>query len=183
MTALLDLRIWLALALAGALAWGGVEHMRGNDARTSLAQASFKQEQQRADRAEAARTDEQNTANLEHQHAGLTLAAAERFSLAAPGRELQLRAALADARRVRDGAEVRAARNRAQSEGDAAARRDLADRCEALDGQLTAGLGVVAALRGDLERRDAEVMLLVDQIKVDRVLLEGSSAARITLLP
>lgn len=38
MTALLDLRIWLALALAAALAWGGVERMRGNDARTALAE-------------------------------------------------------------------------------------------------------------------------------------------------
>lgn len=55
-----------------------------------------------------------------------------------------------------------------------AARRDLADRCEVLDRQLAAGVGVVAALRGDLERRDAEVILLMDQIKADRLLLEGS---------
>ncbi|WP_225782678.1 hypothetical protein [Xenophilus sp. Marseille-Q4582] len=161
---------WAAAVVIAGASFAAGWHLNGMTGRAAVAEVKTELATGRADRAEAARTDEQKTATLEHQHAGLTLAAAERFSLAAPGRELALRAELADARRVRDGAEVRAARYRAQAQGDAAARRDLADRCEALDRQLAAGVGVVAALRGDLERRDAEVMLLVEQIQADRLL-------------
>lgn len=56
MTALLDLRVLLALALAGALAWGGVERMRGNNARTALAEFRLTAEKARAD-AEARERD------------------------------------------------------------------------------------------------------------------------------
>lgn len=173
---LLNGRVWAGIAVVAALAVSHVTAYRlgGASGRVDVATSEAKQASERADRTEAARTDEQNTATLEHQHAGLTLAAAERFSLAAPGRELQLRAELADARRVRDGATARAARYRAQAEGDAAARRDLADRCEALDRSLAEGREVAADLRGALGRRDAEVILLVEQIKADRLLLEGS---------
>ena len=175
---LINGRVWAGIAMVVALGASHVTAYRlgGASGRVGVATSETKQANDRADRTEAARTDEQNTANLEHQHAGLTLAAVERFTLAAPGRELQLRTELADARRLRSTAETRAARYRTQSEGDAAARRDLADRCEALDQQLGAGLEVVAGLRGDLVRRDAEVMLLVDQVKADRLLLDGSPA-------
>lgn len=40
---------------------------------------------------------------------------------------------------------------------------------------------MVAELRGDLVRRDAELMLLVDPVKADRALLDGSSA--VSLFP
>lgn len=48
MTALLDLRIWLATALALALAWGGVERVRNSNARTALAQHHVTTEKARA---------------------------------------------------------------------------------------------------------------------------------------
>jgi len=51
------------------------------------------------------------------------------------------------------------------------ARRNLADRSEALDRQLAAGLGVVAELRADLGRRDAEVSALCDPANADAALL------------
>lgn len=60
-----------------------------------------------------------------------------------------------------------------------AARRDVADRCAALNRSLAQGRGVVADLRGTLERRDAEVILLGDQIKADRLLLERSPAVNL----
>lgn len=167
---------WAAVGLIAAASFGAGWHLNGMAGRAAVAEVKTEQATGRADRAELARTDEQQTAQKEQEHAGLTLAAVERFTLAAPGRELQLRTELADARRLRSTAETRAARYRTQSEGDAVARRDLADRCEALDRQLGAGLEVVAGLRGDLVRRDAEVMLLVDQVKADRVLLDGSPA-------
>ncbi|RYF54978.1 MAG: hypothetical protein EOO27_22315, partial [Comamonadaceae bacterium] len=44
----LDLRLWLAGALAAALMWGGVERMRGNDARTALSAFRMEAERNRA---------------------------------------------------------------------------------------------------------------------------------------
>lgn len=165
---------WPKLAVVGLIAAASFAagwHLSGASGRAQVADVKTEQATGRADRAEAARIDEQQTAAKEQTHAAQTLAAVGRYTLAAPGRELVLRAELADAQRLRGTSDARAARYRAQAEGDAAARRDLADRCEALDGQLAAGLGVVAALRGDLVRRDAEVMLLVNQIQIDRALL------------
>lgn len=48
MTALLDLRLWLAAALAAALLWAGMERMRGNEARTTLSAVRMEAERNRA---------------------------------------------------------------------------------------------------------------------------------------
>lgn len=72
--------------------------------------------------------------------------------------------------RLRLDAERRAATYRAMSEASAAACSDLADRHATLDRQLVEGVAVVADLRGDLDRRDAEVRLLRRQIDADRAL-------------
>ena len=54
----------------------------------------------------------------------------------------------------------------------AAACSDLADRHAALDAHVVRGAGVVAGLGADLERRDAEVVLLRKQVDTERSLLE-----------
>ena len=53
---------------------------------------------------------------------------------------------------------------------------DTADRLVALDDLLTKGVGVVADLRKDLGRRDAEVVLLHGQIVADRALIADGPA-------
>lgn len=77
--------------------------------------------------------------------------------------------------RLRIDQERRAATYRAMSEAGAASASALADRATALDRQLTEGVAVVAELRAVVERRDAEVKALMQQISVDRALFTQPS--------
>lgn len=165
--------LWLlGVLLVAALGVAGIERTRANEARTDLAKERADRATDRATRSDAARKDSEKTATKESIHAVSIQAASDTFTQPASFRDAALRAELADAVRLRNDATARAARYRAQSEGDAAARRRLADRAEVLDRQLSAGLQVVAGLRGDLVRRDAEVNLLLDVIEADRALLD-----------
>lgn len=168
---------YLLIVVSAALALAaGAQTVRLSDARTQIATLEKKAAETRAAAAKAYAQDAENTATKEHQHAADTQAAADQFHAGAPARELDLRQRLADAERLRNSADQRAARYRAQAEGDAAARRSLADRAEALDRSLAEGRTVVAELRGVVERRDAEVMLLLGVIEADRRLLAQPEA-------
>lgn len=134
--------------------------------------------QLRADVAEAGR--ERATAALRHEamtslkefgHAAATQENSDAFTLSAPVRDAIARADAARSDRLRTDAERRAATYRAMAEAGATACRDLADRHEALDRHVVQGVAVVAALRSDLVRRDAEVALLLGQILADRALM------------
>ena len=57
---------------------------------------------------------------------------------------------------------------RVQAQANAAAGVDLADRIEAYDRHIVEGVEVVARLRGDLARRDDEVVLLSRQVQIER---------------
>lgn len=125
----------------------------------------------RAERAEAARLDEQHTAAKESTHAADTSKNAEFFTASQPGREAAARADAARSDRLRTDAERRAATYRAQAQACTTASGGIADRLEAFDRQLVEGVAVVGALRSDLVRRDSEVKLLRGQIDADRLLL------------
>ena len=84
-------------------------------------------------------------------------------------------AGAARAERLRLDATRRSATYRSMSEAGAAACGDLAHRAAALDGRLAEGIGVVAELRGVVERRDAEVKALIGQINADRALFAQPS--------
>jgi len=164
------------LALALVLIGGMKAQNAGLGA--ALASARLEAEKGRADRAEAARVHEQQVSTKEYNHAATTLKAVEQFALGAPVRDYSLRAELADAHRLRDAAEGRAAHYRALSEAGAAERERLSNQCAALDRELAEGRGVVAQLRGDLARRDAEVALLVENLSAERALLTGFESVR-----
>jgi len=121
-----------------------------------------------ATRAEAARTHETQTAQLESKHAQDTIYNADRLANLKTGIDVDVRAELARAERLHRDTDSRAATYRAQAQADAAARSDLADKASAIDRQLAEGLGVVASLGGDLRRRDAEVAALCDQVNIER---------------
>jgi hypothetical protein len=125
-----------------------------------------------AKRTGAALTGEQRTATKERTHAASTQENADEFTISQPVRDAIARAEFAAAERLRLGAERRAATYYAQAQADAAACRDLADRHATYDAHIVRGAGVVAGLRADLGRRDAEVKLLRDQIDADRALLD-----------
>ncbi|PAT31884.1 hypothetical protein CLI92_09045 [Vandammella animalimorsus] len=127
--------------------------------------------QDRQQRAEAALKAEQETAEKESEHAAATLANGQAFEMAALARDAAVRRDLAVAERLRLNAERRAATYRQMAQANAAACERVADRHAALDAHIVRGVEVVAGLRGDLDRRDAEVKLLRSQIDADRALL------------
>ena len=126
-----------------------------------------------ADRARvtAALKHEAATSLKEFGHAAATQENSDAFTTSEPVRAAIARADAARTDRLRTDAERRAATYRAMAEAGAAACRDLADRHAALDRHVVEGVAVVGALRSDLVRRDAEVVLLRRQIDADRVLM------------
>lgn len=139
-------------------------------------------ERERA-RTEAALKHEVATSLKEFGHAAATQENSDVFTLSAPVRDAIARADVARADRLRADAEGRAATYRAMAASGAAACRDLADRHAALDAHVVRGVAVVAGLRSDLGRRDAEVRLLRHQIDVDRALLEGGPVPSLQASP
>ncbi len=156
----------LAALLALAFSSGWV--VKGWQASKTIAELRAEQSRGTATRAEAARTDETQTAIKESKHAQDTIYNADRLANFYTGIADVQRRELAYAERLQRGAEGRAATYRAQAQADAAARDDLANKTAALDRKLGEGIEVVAELSGDLRRRDAEVAALCDQVNIER---------------
>lgn len=154
------------LTLAAASTWH-VQAWRYDaqiaDIRAQYAQASLK-------RSEAARTDETLTAGKESAHARSTQENSDEFTTSQPVRDAIARVDVARAERLRTDAERRAATYRAQAQACTTASSSIADRLESFDRQLVEGVAVVGALRADLVRRDAEVVLLRKQVDTERAL-------------
>ncbi|WP_148293258.1 hypothetical protein [Comamonas sp. B-9] len=162
-----QIKLILAAVIA-ALAFSAGWTVKGWQASKTIAELRAKQAQGTAARAEAARTDETQTAIKESKHAQDTIYNADSLAAFYTGIADVQRRELAYAERVQRGAASRAATYNAQAQADAAARSDLADKTAALDRQLAEGLGVVAELGGHLRRRDAEVAALCDQVNIER---------------
>jgi len=113
------------------------------------------------------------TQNSEKQtaHAESTQGAVHEFQQSKPARDDALRSELGRSERLRVEADRRAATYRATAQANEAACRGLADRLETFDRHIVEGVEVVAGLRADLGRRDAEVVLLRRQLDADRALL------------
>lgn len=139
--------------------------------KTSTAQAA-------TGRATVVLKHEIKTSADESAHAQATQENSDAFTTSQPVRDAIARADLALADRMRVGAERRAATYRAQAQASAAACSDLADRHAALDAHVVRGAGVVAGLGSDLERRDAEIVLLRRQVDIERALMEGGTDGR-----
>jgi len=163
----LQIKLILAAVIA-ALAFSAGWVVKGWQASKTIAELRAEQAQGQATRAEAARADEANTAQLESKHAQDTIYNADRLANLKTGIDVDVRAELARAKRLHRDTDSRAATYRAQAQADAVARSDIADKAAALDRQLAEGLGVVASLGGDLRRRDAEVAALCDQVNIER---------------
>lgn len=157
----------VAAVIAAALFASGWV-VKGWQASKTIAELRAEQAQGTATRAEAARVDETQTAIKESKHAQDTIYNADRLANLKTGIDVDVRAELARAERLHRDTDSRAATYRAQAQADAAARSDLANLAEALDGRVTAGLGVVAKLQGRLGERDAEVATLCEQVNIER---------------
>lgn len=158
------------VAVSGIAIW---QTLQLADAKVEIAELKAAAETKRADGHEVYAKDSDKTAGKESQHAASTQAASDKFTSDQPSIESDLRARLAAADSLRKTAENRAARYRAQANGDAAACGRLADRTAALDASLAEGRQVAEDLRGTVIKRDREVVLLLDIIAADRVLLNN----------
>ena len=164
-------QIQLAIAaLLAALSFGGGWVVNGWRGASKVAECKTTQAQGAATRAEAARADETQTAQLESKHAQDTIYNADKLASLKTGIAVDVRGELERAHRLQLSADSRAATYRAQAEADATARRNLADKAAALDASLAEGVGVVADLGGALKQRDAEVAALCGQVNTERSL-------------
>ena len=158
---------WVCYLLMGLLAWQTLrlhsEQMAHQALQLTAANAGKTV-------AEQGLKSEVETGNRERQHAESTQKASDEFTQKQPVRDAQLRADLDRAQRLLLDAERRAATYRAQAQANAAAGSDLADRLETLDRHIVEGVEVVARLRGDLAKRDDEVVLLSSQVQAERAL-------------
>lgn len=154
----------VGLVIGGVASWQVQAWRLG----TQVAQVQTREAEGRADRAEATRADEAQTAQLESKHAKDTIYNADKLASLKTGIAVDVRGELERAHRLQLSADSRAATYRAQAEADATARSALADKASALDRQLAEGVGVVAELGGALKQRDAEVAALCDQVNIER---------------
>lgn len=159
-----------AMAVGAAGAW----YVQGQRLGLQIEQLKAAAADGKAKRSDAALKDERITAGKESAHAAKTQENSDEFTTSQPVRDAIARADRAVSDRLRLDHERRAATYRAQAQADATACRDLADRHEALDRHVVEGTGVVAGLRADLDRRDAEIVLLRRQVDIERTLLDGS---------
>ena len=164
-------------AVAGALLAGGVQQTRVSNAKAELAQVREQHAKAVADAVTKALAQEREDRAKETTHAADTTKNVDQFTQGQPERDASLRADLARAERLRIDADRRAATYKAMSASCTAAASGVADRLAALDQQLVEGVGVVGALRGDLDRRDAEVVLLAGQLAADRKLTDSAPTA------
>ena len=164
-------------AVAGALLAGGLQQARVSHVRAELAQVREQHAKAVADAVTKALAQEREDRAKETTHAADTTKNVDQFTQGQPERDASLRADLARAERLRIDADRRAATYKAMSASCTAAASGVADRLAALDQQLVEGVGVVGALRGDLDRRDAEVVLLAGQLAADRKLTDSAPTA------
>lgn len=158
---------WAALALAAAV---GLQEIRVRGLHVDLAKLEASQSKKAQTQAEKAQAATENKAAALLNHADNTQTNVYEYTQ----KITQL-----EAGRARDAADIASlqqqlrttATQRAQAAADAAAARDLADHYQRLAAHLAEGAGVVGELVGLVERRDAQVILLKEQVITEQKLL------------
>ena len=158
---------WVALALAAAV---GLQEIRVRGLQVDLAKLEASQSKMAQAQAEKAQAATENKADALLDHA---------TNQQENVYEYRQKLAELETRRARDAADIASlqqqlrttATQRAQAAADAAAARDLADHYQRLAAHLAEGAGVVGELVGLVERRDAQVILLKEQVITEQKLL------------
>lgn len=164
-------------AIIAALCFSTGWVVKGWQSDANISEMKAERANEKAGKASADLIEQQKTAKLESKHAQDTIYNADTLVSLKTGIADIQRRELGYFERVQLSADSRAATYRAQAQADAAARSDLANIAEALDGRVTAGLGVVAKLQGRLGERDAEVATLCEQVNIERALNEADATA------
>lgn len=156
------------IAIAGMVAVVGVQSARVDDLQTDLARAEKVASDERAARTQAALDHVTAVRKLEGEHATAQTEKDKVYVAKIDKLESEQRAGAATVDRLRGQLAAFTAGGRRPGETDAALAGRYADRLQTVSGLLSEGIGLVEEGRAIVERRDAEVARLVDQVHIDR---------------
>lgn len=171
------LRYWHLAVIGALVALLGVQQLRVADLKVDLTNEQKAASELRADRERVAREHADQIAELEHQHATTQAEQESRYAKTFKALEDQRRTDSAAVSRMRDIiAAYAASGGRTEGDIDAAAAQRAADRIDTLASLLAESVELVIEGRGIVQRRDAEVARLLDQIKLDRATCSANAA-------
>lgn len=173
---------WKAIAVfavvGGALAFMGWQHTQIADLEADLAKAGQDASNERLARETAAREHIENIAALQAQHAANQQLLENQYAEKMADLAARRAADRAEADRLRGTIATFTARDRRPGETHTAALERAEDRLATLGRLLEESVGLVIEGRGIIERRDAEVKRLVEQINLDRQACSKDAAQR-----
>lgn len=157
------------VVIAGLTAALGVQEVRLASGRTALAEAQSAYEQENAARTTLALDHEVKIGKLNAQHAADQQQKDETYATKIHDLQATGAANRADAQRLRSRLATFTSSDRQPGETDAAACQRARDRLPRVGDLLAEGVELEAESRAIIQRRDAEVGRLLDQIRIDRV--------------
>lgn len=162
---------WKLLLVAVLLAALGAQTVRLANRGEELATERLARAAETNDRNRAALRETERVATLQLTHAARQQETVHAFEQTIRTLEAGRAGAAARAERVRLQFAATAARDRAAARSDPAACERVADRSEVITAAAAEGGELLAEARRALERRDAEVSLLLGIVRNDRALL------------
>jgi hypothetical protein len=158
----------IGIAFAALLAVAGIQTVRLSKADTELAQEKQSRAEVEADRFDMALTHANLLAAKESTHAAETIAKDAEYESELKKRESRNAVLVSDNSRMRKDIKAYAAIDKQIGESDSDYTKRCEYRLEAVAGLLGEGLSLSLEGRQIIERRDAEVVRLRDQIDADR---------------
>ncbi len=174
------LRYWHLAAIAVLVGLLGVQQVRVDNLKVEVIAEKKKASDLRADAERVAREHREKIGQLERDHAANQTTLEKNYANTIKALEDQRRADNVAAGRMRDIIAAYAAPGDLRGgQVDAAAIERAIHRLETLGGLLAEGAGLAIEGRGIVQRRDAEVTRLLDQIRIDRAACSPQTAQRL----
>lgn len=161
------------LLVAIGLVWG-IYHLGSNHGEATI---QAKWDHQKQVDADFVKTERAKLAVKEDAHAAQDRKISDDLAQAKINSVAAVAAARADTDRLRSDGAKREAVYRADAEGSATQRANLASYAAQLDRSLATGVGLVEELQATVELRDGQIRGLAAQINNDRQLISGQSTA------
>lgn len=159
---------WRNVAIVALVVLAGLQHVRISDLRSDLAEAGQAASDERVAREAAAREHAEEKAALAAQHAQSQQTLEDTYAKRIADLESRRGSDARELDRLRGTVAAYAATGRRPGETDAAALERANHRLATLGQLLDEGVQLVVESRQLVERRDAEVSRLLEQIKLDR---------------
>ncbi len=164
----LDWRTWLAITIAGLIAFAGLQTMRLGWAKDALTLERAERANETADRERAARQMAEANARLQAEHAAKQQETVRAFNDALKAQEVAAAAAAADADSLRLAVECYAAGDCVSANVDSVAGRACPDRAATLGGLFNRANTAAGRMAKAADKHADEVRALKAQILADR---------------